>query len=92
MKLNVYSIYDNVAEVFNKPFTDINDGTATRAFTNSVSKEINKDDFVLYRLGSFADNNGSLVSEVNPVKIYSGFDVKLEKLEELSHHLQNQAV
>lgn len=76
MNLNLYSIYDTVALVFNKPFTEINDNTAKRAFTKAIQGEANKNDFALYALGSMTDHDGKIVPMENPVRIMTGFDVK----------------
>lgn len=76
MKLNIYSIYDVVAQVFNKPFTDINDGTAVRSFVQSVNDQPHKNDYVLYKLGSLTDHNGVIEPSDVPIKIHSGFDIK----------------
>lgn len=75
MKLGLYSIYDNIAEVFNKPFTEINDNSATRSFVESLNDRNNKTDYDLYRVGEFNDSNGELVSN-KATKVYSGFDIK----------------
>jgi hypothetical protein len=79
MKLKMYSIYDTVAEVFNKPFCDHNDQSAVRAFTHSLlAKETpDKNDFQLYRIGSFDDSNGEIEHE-NPSRVMSGLDIKEE--------------
>ena len=57
MVLNIYSIFDTVAQVFNKPFTDINNDTAIRSFKGSVLEQPHKDDYALYHLGSMDDSN-----------------------------------
>lgn len=90
MKLNIYSIYDTVAEVFNKPFTDINDATAIRSFVQSVSDQPHKNDYVLYNLGVFTDHDGTILQD-RPVKIRSGFDVKNADVVEMPSSLQTQA-
>ena len=77
MKMMMYSIYDTVAEVFNKPFMDHNDASACRAFDAAfVSGEKgNKDDYVLYRVGEFNDGSGELTPCL-PSKVRTGFDIK----------------
>lgn len=76
MKQSIYSIYDTVAQVFNKPFTDHNNATAIRSFTASVENQKHKDDYALYLLGEFDDSNGQINAIDNPVRILSGLDVK----------------
>lgn len=74
MKSCVYSIFDNIASVFNKPFIEFNNDSAVRAFRNALNDNINKNDFVLYHLGTFDDSNGTIVPN-NPSKVISGFDL-----------------
>ncbi len=76
MKLSMYSIYDTIAEVFNKPFTSHNDNDAMRAFTQSLQKaDSNKDDYVLYRVADWNDSSGELTA-ILPFKVMTGFDIK----------------
>jgi hypothetical protein len=83
MKLELYAIYDTIADVFNKPFTAHNDADAIRAFTASFEQgnQANKNDYVLYSLGSYNDGSGE-ISPVVPLKVYSGFDIGKEQAEE----------
>ena len=83
MKLSIYSIYDTVAQVFNKPFTDINDATATRAFKDSVKDQPHSKDYCLYKLADYFDNNGSIQPLENPLKLISGFETSEEELPSL---------
>lgn len=76
MTLNIYSIFDTVAQVFNKPFTELNNATAIRAFTGSIQSQEYKDDYVLYNLGELDDNSGVIKPNENPVKILSGLEVE----------------
>jgi len=77
MKLELYSIYDTIADVFNKPFTAHNDKDAMRAFTQSFEQggKANKEEYVLYKIGAFNDSNGELNATV-PLKVMSGLDIK----------------
>ena len=72
----MYTIFDTVTEVFNKPFTEVNDASAIRAFTNSIEEAKNKNEYELYHIGAYNDNNGQLEGNLNPVKIKTGFEVK----------------
>jgi hypothetical protein len=83
MKLELYAIYDTIADVFNKPFTAHNDADAIRAFTQSFEQgnQANKNDYVLYSVGSYNDGSGE-ITPVVPLKVYSGFDIGKEKEEE----------
>jgi hypothetical protein len=78
MKTKLYSIRDNIAEVFNKPFTEFNDASATRAFINSAKENPNIKDYSLYLLGEFDDNGGHIIP-VEPVRVYSGTEIKSEE-------------
>lgn len=86
MELNLYSIFDTVAQVFNKPFTEINNDTATRVFRNTMVDNTNKNDYVLYHLGTMTDHDGVIDAKV-PLKVISGFDIK----NEVPQMLQEQA-
>lgn len=90
MNMSIYSLYDSVADVFNKPFTEINDNSAFRLFKNSMEDNPNKNDYVLYRLGDFDDNIGIITPTQVPVKLQSGFEIK-EKNLQVPPHLQDQA-
>lgn len=76
MRLQLYAIYDTIADVFNKPFTGHNDQDAIRAFTMSFEQgnKANKEDYVLYHLAEYDDSNGE-IKPVTPLKVYSGFDI-----------------
>ena len=80
MFLNLYTIYDTVAEVFNKPFADINDASAIRSFSESVKDQAHKNDYVLYHIGGFDDNSGQITADKAPLKLKSGFEVKNENV------------
>jgi hypothetical protein len=89
MIMQMYAIYDTVADVFNKPFTAHNDADAIRAFSQSFEQgnKANKQDYVLYHIGEYNDSDGSLYpgtkdSNSNPMKIYSGFDIGKDQTEE----------
>lgn len=94
MKLSIYSIYDTVAEVFNKPFTDINDATAKRSFIQSVKEQPHKNDYELYHIGDFTDHDGQITGGKGVRKLMSGFDVKTVQhnpIEDLPQSLKEQA-
>lgn len=74
MKLFLYSIYDKVACVFNKPFTELNNQTAIRSFDQSLKDNPHIKDYELYKLAEYSDHNG----EIDPVpiaKIRTGLDL-----------------
>lgn len=63
MILNVYTLFDTKALIFNTPFFAFNDGVAKR-MCSDLAADINTTvgrhpaDYVLYRLGSYADDLG----------------------------------
>lgn len=75
MKTSLYSVYDTVAQVFNKPFTELNDSTAIRVFSQGVESDRNKDDYVLYKLATFTDHDG-IIDPITPIRIIQGLEVK----------------
>jgi hypothetical protein len=81
MKQSIYSIFDTVAEMFNKPFAHHNDGTAVRDFDQGMSDNPNKNDFVLYKIGEFTDHDGAIAPVSAPIKIKTGFEVGNENTE-----------
>lgn len=71
---NIYSIYDSVAKIFNRPFTSINNDTAIREFKSSLQDNPHANDYSLYHLATFDDLPGDIKPNL-PVKILTGFDV-----------------
>jgi len=71
MTQNVYSIKDAKAGTYGNPFYAINDGVATRSFEQAASDpqttiHANPEDFNLYKIGTFDDNEGIITSEAQP--------------------------
>jgi hypothetical protein len=81
MKTQVFSIYDSVAEVFNKPFTEINEATAIRAFTQALQTNENKNDYSLYAIADFTDHDAEIKPYQQPKKVFTGFDIPKENKE-----------
>ena len=73
MKLGMYSVYDNLAEVFNRPFAETNNNTAIRAYKESTKDNPNSKDFILYHIGHYNDNSGEMIKLENPVKISDNY-------------------
>lgn len=76
----IYSVRDNVAEVFNKPFPSLNDADAIRAFEDSLKDNPRKTEYTLYYLGDFNDTTGDLNKAKEPHKLFTGFDIKEDKI------------
>jgi hypothetical protein len=81
MKMIMYSIYDSVAEVFNKPFISHNDKDAMRGFRRSIEEvgEEGKSDFFLFRVGEWNDSEGK-VYPLMPSKVDQGSNVELKEV------------
>lgn len=65
MNINVYSIFDTKAKVYQKPFFLMNDDVCIRAVkqaVNDVNTEIhhNPEDFIVFQVGMFDDQTGIL--------------------------------
>lgn len=76
MKTNIYAAYDAIPEIFHRPFVEINDKSASRAFTSSLEDNKNKNDYTLYKIGTFDDSTGTIEPTKTPIKILTGFEVK----------------
>ena len=76
MKLKIYSIYDTVACVFNKPFTDINDASAIRTFKTACQEQEHANDFELHSLATYSDYDGIITPEKSPIRLITGREVK----------------
>jgi len=90
MYKNLYAIYDTVSELFNNPFTDINDQSAIRAFTQSVTEQPHKNDYVLYHIAGYDDNSGMITQNKNPVKIKSGIEINTATVSSITPEMQRQ--
>jgi hypothetical protein len=91
MRLQMYAIYDTIADIFHKPFCAHNDSDAIRSFVGTFDQnqgaQANKEDYVLYHLAEYNDQNGEIYpgkkdSHAAPLKIYTGFDIGKEQAEE----------
>ncbi len=70
MKHNVYSIFDQASGLYSRPFFDGSDASATRMFSEiatDAEHPVGKhpEDYTLFRLGIFDDENGDLITEIN---------------------------
>lgn len=71
MILKVFSIYDSKAEAYLQPFFVKSVGEALRMFEDAVNDEKHQfhkhlEDFTLFELGVFDDDNAELVSLSTP--------------------------
>ncbi len=72
----MYAIYDSVAAVFNKPFTEHNDESAKRSFTQAAAEQPHILDYSLYHIGEYDDHSGIITPCHEPVRIVSGLEIK----------------
>lgn len=75
---NLYSVRDNLAEVFMGLYASINHSTAKREFIDTLHKQkgnVSKDDLVLYFMGTYNDNSGQIISCESPEKILMGLEL-----------------
>ena len=67
----IFSIYDNVAQVFEPPFTEKNKGTAIRRIQDLIQNNSNSpyakfpDNFALHHIGMFDSSAGGIL-ELEP--------------------------
>lgn len=84
MLLQVFSVRDSKAEVFNTPWFAKNRGEAERIFTGLVRKEETMvsqfpEDYDLYHLGTYCDQKGTVESFDTPVHIAKAIQIKEQK-------------
>jgi len=73
MQTNLYSVYDNKACIFCRPFACQTDAAAIRDFINAAQADTdigrNPADYVLYRLATFQDVTGVITPEPQLVNL-----------------------
>lgn len=75
MKLLMFSIYDKVAAIFNRPYVGVNIATGVRAFEQSLKDNPSPEDYDLYIIAEYDDQNGEMDPQTVE-RIRSGLDVK----------------
>lgn len=79
MNVYLYSIYDKVANVFNKPFQDLNDASAIRNFKDAVKNEPHINDYELWKIAMFDNNEAIIQTEIDkelyPMRLMSGLSI-----------------
>lgn len=68
MRINAYTLYDRKSLVYHNPFFALTDGAATRIVSDIVgdpntSVGRHPNDYVLYRVGTYDDSLGLMLSE-----------------------------
>lgn len=82
MKLQICSIYDQVAQIHKQPFFFRNTAQAERAFAGEANREeseiaANPADYSLHHIGEFDEESGTIVGFDNPKSL--GLAVKYVK-------------
>ena len=94
MKLKIYSVFDDKAGAFDRPFFLQNDPMAIRSFSDAVADKttglsVHASDYKLYCLGEFDDVSGKLTSLREPLFLCNAIDfippVVSEKLLEVEN-------
>jgi hypothetical protein len=75
MKKVMVCVKDTVSEIFHDIRCEVNTASAIRSFSASLQDTPHKDDYQLYLVGEQDQNNGE-IEPCDPVRIYSGHDVK----------------
>lgn len=80
MKHYVYSVFDTKAEAFLRPFFVPTHGLAIRSFENEVLTDgspmnMNPEDYSLFQIGVFVDDDASFESVVPPKVVLTGVQV-----------------
>lgn len=83
MKKLICAVYDTQAQVYGQPIFTPTKGTAIRAFTDEVNNKYetnnmyhHPEDFALFELGQYDDNEGAILALEIPVKILTAKDAK----------------
>ena len=86
--MKVYSVWDKKAQFYSTPFFQHNDNLAKRSFAdigkdpNSTMNK-NPEDFELYRVGEWIDDDGKLIQEEIPQLIMKATEIKDERILQL---------
>lgn len=64
MVLNIYTVYDKVAEEAGPLFQAVNDGIALRNYRNMQIPESLKNDYSLHRIGTYDTVSMEIVPEI----------------------------
>lgn len=81
MILKAFSVYDQKAKVFHKPFFNATHGEAERNFQTAVNDDKTQfymypEDFDLYYIGEYDDNKGVFTSLKSPDHVCKAVSVK----------------
>jgi hypothetical protein len=80
----IFSIYDNVAQLFEPPFTEKNKGTAIRRIQDLIQNNINSpyskfpDNFVLFHIGYY-DSSVAGILDLEPEQVITFLELTDKK-------------
>ena len=80
----LFCVYDNVAQIFEPPFTEKNKGTAIRRIQDLISNNQNSayakfpDNFVLYHIGYY-DSSVAGILDLEPEQVIQFMDLTDKK-------------
>lgn len=81
--MGIYSLYDHAVKKFTPPFTNPNDATSIRGFSDAINDRQNQSDlskhaeqFQLYKLGTFDPFTAEFDIYQTPEPLVSGLQVK----------------
>ena len=80
----IFSIYDNVAQIFEPPFTEKNKGTAIRRIQDLIQNNVNSpyakfpDNFVLFHIGYY-DNSVAGILDLEPEQVITFLELTDKK-------------
>lgn len=81
MRYKIFSIRDRATDTFAQPFYMASTGAAIRAFGDEINKKgesqlsAHPEDFDLYLLGEFDDNDGEFICERKAEQVAIGKDL-----------------
>ena len=83
--MNLYSVRDVKANVFNNPFAQQSDGAAIRGFQQEVNRvdpnnmiNLYPSDFSLYRTGEFDSDSGTIQSLPQPALVVEAVSLVIQ--------------
>lgn len=86
MKYLVLAVRDRKADAFGTPTYHVSRGSAIRGFGDEINRPAENnmfhhhpEDFDLWELGTYSDQNGKFELHEDPVQIAIGLDLKLKE-------------
>nr|QJB20056.1 MAG: nonstructural protein [Microvirus sp.] len=91
---NLYSVCDRGAGLFGPVFEAVNDVVANRSYQAMLKKvdDSFKGEYVLYRVGSFDNKNGTIEAENTPQMVYTSDLVINQNVDKIVSKFQGKVV